>query len=75
MIASPVCPPTHLNYVVKNGKDECKTVNVAMPPPGPLTASPKCAPDMELHADGGAGDRDQCRASGVTYVMPLLGNY
>ena len=71
LIASPVCPPTHLNYVVKNGKDECKTVNVAVPPPGPLTASPKCAPGMDLHADGGAGDRDQCRASGDDVTCAL----
>ena len=76
LIASPACPPTHLNYVVKSGKDECRTVNVAVPPPGPLPASPKCAPGMDLHADAGAGHRDQCRSSGaVVYVVPILGNF
>lgn len=73
-VASPVCPPTHLNYDVRAGADICRTVNVAVPPPGPLTATPQCASGMAMAVDGGAGNRDQCRGS-ITYVTPMTGNY
>ncbi|MDP1649009.1 MAG: hypothetical protein Q8M01_12540 [Rubrivivax sp.] len=73
-IAQPVCPPTHLNYVVQGGQDVCKTVNIAMPPPGPLSKTPQCGPGMSLVPDGGAGNRDQCRG-GTTNVMPMVGDF
>lgn len=73
-VATPVCPPTHLNYVVKSGKDQCATVNIGTAPPGNLTASPKCGPGMSYVNDGGSGNRDQCRGN-QTNVVPLLGQY
>lgn len=73
-IAQPVCPPTHLNYVVQPGPDVCKTVNVAVPPPGPLTMPPGCPANMNRLPDAGDASRDQCRGAAVL-VPPLLGDY
>lgn len=73
-VSAPVCPMTHPSYVVRGGKDECKTVNALTPPPGPLTASPNCAPGMSYVNDGGEGQRDQCRGTDKIYVVPLLVN-
>ncbi len=73
-IANAVCPPTHLNYDIRPGADVCRTVNVAVPPPGPLTTTPACPSGMSKVIDGGAGDRDECRGS-MSNVLPLLGNY
>jgi hypothetical protein len=72
-LAAPTCPVTHANYMVLNGWDICTTVNVLQPPPeGPLRANPICPPGMERKKDGGNGDRDICRGTGVTQVMPQL---
>jgi hypothetical protein len=73
-ISNAVCPPTHLNYDIQSGADVCRTVNVAVPPPGPLTATPACPSGMSKVVDGGAANRDQCRGS-LSNVLPLVGNY
>jgi hypothetical protein len=76
-VAPTFCPVTHPVYVKKSGRDECR-----LNPSAPVligvapTYAVQCLPNLTHQVDGGAGNRDRCRAANSAgHVPPVLGNY
>jgi hypothetical protein len=75
-LAPTFCPATHPVYDARNGADICRLtpgmpVAIGVAP----TYEPQCPPAMNRVDDAGPGNRDVCRSTGSTLVMPLLGMY
>lgn len=75
--ASPACPPSHPVYRIMPEQagqpptDFCAPPNLIVPAPS-QRAGVMCPPGMNLVVNGGAGNRDECRAGSTTQVAPLL---